>query len=128
MTNASLTAMHAILSTPLPRKSAARSTKPGKCFASHVGVNAPGTENNTTLLPLKNSSALTFCGPSFVTTVKVPEGILSPTLIVMVNSSLRLEWETELSKRKRRVIRWNHPPLVSPNLQNSQRAACAENV
>src|SRR5512138_3235211 len=85
ITNGSLTAIQAIVSTPLARISSARSTNPGRCFASHVGVKAPGTEKRTTFLPLKKSSALIFCGPSFVASVRVPDGILSPTLMGMLD-------------------------------------------
>src|SRR5690606_7314318 len=74
-----------IVSTPLARISSARSTNPGRCFASHVGVKAPGTEKRTTFLPLTKSSALIFCGPSFVASVRVPDGILSPTLMGMLD-------------------------------------------
>ena len=56
---------------------------PGRCFAEHVGVNAPGTENNTTFLPLKRSSVETGSGPFAPMRVNWPFGILSPTLMVM---------------------------------------------
>src|ERR1700743_681371 len=59
------------------------SMKPGRCFASQVGVNAPGTENSTTVLPLKRSSVVSFCGPSAVIRVNDPSGILSPALMVI---------------------------------------------
>jgi hypothetical protein len=75
--------MHATVSTPFPLRSPARSTKPGRCFASQVGVNAPGTEKSTTFLPAKSSSVEMFFGPSGVMCLNVPVGILSPTLIVM---------------------------------------------
>src|SRR5581483_6409136 len=63
-------------------------TKPGRCFASHVGVNAPGTENSTTFLPLKSSSVVTSFGPSLVIVLSLPEGIRSPALIAIL--SLRI--------------------------------------
>src|ERR1700684_2200792 len=83
MTNTSLTAVHAMVSTPFALILSASSTKPGKCLASQVGVNAPGTEKNTTVLPLKSSSVVSFCGPSLVMRVNLPSGILSPTLMVI---------------------------------------------
>ena len=51
ITNASFTDRQAIVATPLLLMSAAFSTKPGRCLASQVGVNAPGTENSTTFCP-----------------------------------------------------------------------------
>ena len=48
-----------------------------------VGVNAPGTANSTTFLPLNNSSVVFGFGPSAVITVKAPLGTRSPTLIAM---------------------------------------------
>ena len=89
MTNTSLTAMQAMVSTPLALMSAAFSTKPGRCLASQVGVNAPGTENSTTFLPLKSSSVVRSCGPSLVITLNVPAGILSPALIAIYVSLVR---------------------------------------
>ena len=71
MTNASFTDRHAIVSTPLPEVSGLLDES-RQCFASQVGVNAPGTENSTTFFPLKYSSALIFCGPSLVASVSVP--------------------------------------------------------
>src|SRR4030095_11724582 len=86
MTNTSLTAMQAMVSTPLALSSAAFSTKPGRCLASQVGGNAPGTENNTTFFPLNSASVVRSCGPSLVIVLKVPAGILSPGLIAMFPS------------------------------------------
>src|SRR5688572_1913581 len=83
MTNTSLTAMQAMVSTPLALMSAAFSTKPGRCLASQVGVNAPGTENSTTRLPLNSSSVVIFCGPSLLMTCSEPAGNLSPTLMLI---------------------------------------------
>src|SRR5215469_92965 len=86
ITKTSFTAMQAMVSTPLARIWSASCTKPGRCLASHVGVKAPGTENNTTVLPLKSSSVLRSLGPSFVMRLKEPEGIRSPALMVMSDS------------------------------------------
>src|ERR1700722_10660823 len=83
ITKTSFTAVHAMVSTPFALILSANSTKPGKCFASQVGVNAPGTENSTTVFPLNSSSAVSFCGPSLVMRVNLPSGILSPTLMVI---------------------------------------------
>src|SRR5581483_1816749 len=83
MTKTSLTDMQAMVSTPFVQLADQIRAKPGRCLASQVGVNAPGTENNTTFLPLKRSSVETSFGPSLVITLRVPEGIRSPTLIAM---------------------------------------------
>jgi hypothetical protein len=48
-----------------------------------VGVNAPGTANRTTFLPLNISSVVFGFGPSAVMTRKVVLGNVSPTLMVM---------------------------------------------
>src|SRR5690606_35918384 len=87
MTKASFTARHAIVSTPLALIASAFSTKPGKCFAEQVGVNAPGTANNTTFLPEKSCSVVIVSGPFSPMTVNLPSGIRSPTLIVILASS-----------------------------------------
>src|ERR1700678_825720 len=92
ITNTSLTAVQAMVSTPLALILSASSTKPGRCLASQVGVKAPGTEKNTTFLPLNNSSVVIFFGPSWVMREKVPAGIFSPALIViaiLLTSSLK---------------------------------------
>src|ERR1700761_4341802 len=83
MTNASLTAMQAMVSTPLAFSASAFCTKPGRCLALQVGVNAPGTAKRTTFLPLKISSVEISFGPSGVATISFMDGIVSPTLIVM---------------------------------------------
>src|SRR5450631_915808 len=83
ITNTSLTAVQAMVSTPFALILSASSTNPGKCLASQVGVNAPATENSTTVLPVKSWSVVIFCGPSPVIRVNVPSGILSPALMVM---------------------------------------------
>src|SRR3546814_4971166 len=69
ITKASLTAMQAMVSTPLALNSAAFCTKPGRCLAEQVGVKAPGTENSTTrseehtseLQSLMRTSYAVFC-------------------------------------------------------------------
>src|SRR4030095_8161821 len=83
MTKGSLTATHATVSTPLARRSSARSTKPGRWWSEHVGVNAPGTANSTTL-PLPSTSPL--CagrGPSSVMVMSFTSGMRSPTEIAI---------------------------------------------
>src|SRR5262245_58894765 len=92
MTNTSLTAMQAMVSTPFGLSCEAFSMKPGRCFASQVGVKAPGTENRTTVLPLKSWSEVRVSGPSLPITLREPAGSLSPTLIVIAN----LLWENHL--------------------------------
>src|SRR5579864_7289018 len=86
MTNTSFTAMQAMVSTPLARIWSASCTKPGRCLASQVGVKAPGTENSTTVLPLKSSSVERSLGPSLVIRLSVPAGMRSPALIAMRDS------------------------------------------
>src|SRR5271170_7910454 len=83
ITKTSLTAVQAMVSTPFALILSASSTNPGKCLASQVGVNAPGTENSTTVLPANNCSVVIFCGPSEVMRVNAPSGILSPALMVI---------------------------------------------
>src|SRR3546814_17240000 len=48
ITKATLTAVQTISSTPFALRSAALSTKPGRCLAEQVGVQAPGTEKSAT--------------------------------------------------------------------------------
>ena len=55
--------MQAIVSMPFFLIASAFVTNPGRCLAEHVGVNAPGTENNTTFLPLNRSSVESGSGP-----------------------------------------------------------------
>src|SRR5690606_16301776 len=86
MTKTSLTAMQAIVSTPLALIWSAFCTKPGRCLAEHVGVKAPGTENSTTFLPLKSSSLDIGSGPFGPMRMNCPFGILSPTLIDMCSA------------------------------------------
>src|ERR1700712_151537 len=83
MTKTSLTAIQAIVSTPLAFIASAFCTKPGRCLALQVGVKAPGTANKTTFLPLKISSVEISFGPSAVATINFMDGIVSPTLIVI---------------------------------------------
>src|SRR5688500_11297764 len=89
MTNTSFTAMQAMVSMPFALKLSMLPMNPGRCFASQVGVNAPGTEKSTTFLPLKSSSVETARGPSFVIVLRVPEGIRSPALIAIADESPR---------------------------------------
>lgn len=51
ITQASLNAITATISTPLPFNAGRFPIYPGKCLAEQPGVNAPGTENKTTFLP-----------------------------------------------------------------------------
>ena len=59
---------------------------PGRCLAEQVGVNAPGTENSATFLPLKYSPDWTFSGPSGVALTSVTSGLRSPLEIVIAKS------------------------------------------
>ena len=58
----------------------------GKSFCAGYditpGVNAPGTANSTTFLPLKISSVEISFGPSAVGVISFIDGMLSPTLMV----------------------------------------------
>jgi hypothetical protein len=83
MTNTSFTARHASVSIPFAFSACAFCTNPGRCVFEQVGVNAPGTENRTTDLPLNSSSVDRAPGPSFFMMPKVPLGTLSPTLMVI---------------------------------------------
>src|SRR6202142_3373379 len=84
MTKASLTAVTAMVSTPLALNAAALLTKLGMCMLVQVGVKAPGTANRATFLPLKISSVVFgLLGPSAVITRNVALGSLSPTLMGM---------------------------------------------
>src|SRR5689334_25077882 len=84
MTNGSLTEMQAISSMPLPLSSLALSTYDGRWRAEQVGVNAPGTANSATRLPLKNSPLVVGLGPSAVATVSGTSGRGSPTWMVII--------------------------------------------
>src|SRR4029453_7909859 len=88
MTKASFTDRQTTSSMPLPRRSAALSTNPGRCFIEQVGVNAPGTANSTTVLPLVSSPTVTGFGPlSPISMSFVSAGSVSPALIIVVSSS-----------------------------------------
>src|SRR5690606_23142409 len=56
MTNASLTEMHTISSTPWDLNSGASLLNRGTCDEEQVGVNAPGKEKTTTVFPANTSS------------------------------------------------------------------------
>ena len=84
ITNASLTPVTAMVSTPFALKAAALLRKLGMCRLLQVGVKAPGTANSATFLPLKISSVVFgLLGPSAVVTRNVALGSLSPTLMGM---------------------------------------------
>src|ERR1700733_15942519 len=84
MTKASLTEMHAMVSTPFALNLSASATNPGTCFAEQVGVNPPGNAKTTTFLPgAKSSSVVTALGPSGPIVRSVALGTLSPTLIIL---------------------------------------------
>src|SRR5687767_15159661 len=80
ITQASLTAIQAMVSTPLAFNSSDCVTKPGRCTREHPGVNAPGTAKSTTL-PLPSTSPVrTESGaPSGPIVLSSMSGILSPT-------------------------------------------------
>src|SRR4029077_12160705 len=84
ITKPSLTAVTAMVSTPLALIASAFCRKPGRWFLWQVGVKAPGTANSTTFLPLKTSSVVFQPGPSAVITLNLPSGTRSPTLIMML--------------------------------------------
>ncbi len=63
-----------MVSTPFALMASAFFTKPGRWFLWHVGVNAPGTANRTTFLPLKTSSVVFQPGPSAVITLNFASG------------------------------------------------------
>ena len=86
MTKGSLTDRQTIRSIPRERISSALTTKPGRWAAEHVGVNAPGSANSTTLLPEKMESVEIFSGPLAPIMNKLTVGILSPTAMVMMRS------------------------------------------
>src|SRR5499427_6787400 len=84
MTNTSLTAVTAMVSTPLALMASPFCRKPGRWLLWQVGVNAPGTANSTTFLPLNTSSVVFQPGPSAVITLNFASGRRSPTLMAMV--------------------------------------------
>jgi hypothetical protein len=55
-------------------------------LAEQVGVNAPGTENSATFLPLKKSLDWIASGPLSVAFISLTSGSLSPTAMVMRGS------------------------------------------
>src|SRR5262245_2602512 len=59
ITNASFMETQAISSTPCSRRAGASSLNRGRWSAEHVGVNAPGNPNTTTVLPSKTSALVT---------------------------------------------------------------------
>ena len=71
--------MHTIESTPAALMASANSMKPGRCIDEQVGVNAPGTANITTILPLKISSVVISAMPPAARCFSATDGILSPT-------------------------------------------------
>src|SRR5579859_829857 len=89
ITNTSFTETQAMVSTPLAFRSAALALNPGRCLAEQVGVNAPGTANRATVLPLSSSSVVMGLGPSGPKVVKVALGTVSPALMVI---RLLLAW------------------------------------
>src|SRR5262249_18521119 len=89
MTNTSLTAMQAMVSTCFALMASACWTKPGRCLALQVGVKAPGTENSTTFLPLNSSAVVMSAGPLSDIVLNVPSGMRLPTWMVMMRSLLQ---------------------------------------
>src|SRR4029453_6102591 len=83
MTKASFTDTQTISCTPFVFKSPAFSTKPGKCFIEHAGVNAPGTAKIPTLLPFVSSPVDTGFGPPSPISVNFTSGSLSPALMAI---------------------------------------------
>src|SRR5258706_11565176 len=83
MTAASFTAVQATASIPFALNASALLAKLGRCLAEQVEVNAPGTANSATRLPLKKSSLVISCTPDWVTSRSFTDGILSPTLIIV---------------------------------------------
>src|SRR3990172_3711297 len=83
MTKASLTDRQAMVLTPLARILSASWTKLGRCLSDQVGVNARGSANSTTFLPLNRSSVVIVCTPSALMVLSDAAGILAPALMVM---------------------------------------------
>src|SRR5208283_1988359 len=81
-----LTPVTATVSMPLPLNASAFLRKPGRWLLLQVGVNAPGTANNTTFLPLNTSSVVFTAGPSGPMTRNLMSGgKRSPTLMGIVH-------------------------------------------
>src|SRR5262245_3827896 len=80
ITNASFTEMHTMRSTPLAKNAGASSLYRGTWVDEQVGVNAPGSENTTTVLPLKSSSVVSvFQSPDSVRVRKLAWGTFCPS-------------------------------------------------
>ena len=75
MTKASLTAMQAMVSTPVAFILSALTTYPGMWVMEQPGVKAPGTANRRTFLPAKISSVLMSLGPSAPMVFNVPAAL-----------------------------------------------------
>ena len=69
---------------PLLKKSSDNLTYPGKCSSEHVGVNAPGTPINNTVLSSITFKNLTFSGPFSFILYTSTLSILSLTLYFIV--------------------------------------------
>src|SRR5208283_3344422 len=83
ITNGSLTDTQTTLSTPLARRSSARSTKPGRWWSEQVGVKAPGNPKSTTLPWPKTSVEVVVSGPLLPNVNTFTSGTRSPTAIVI---------------------------------------------
>src|SRR5262244_4475920 len=84
MTNTSLTDVSATVLTPFAFIASACCVIEGTCILWQVLVNARGTANSATFLPLKMSSVVFHAGPSDVMTRNFASGSRSPTLMGMV--------------------------------------------
>jgi hypothetical protein len=94
MTNASLTEMQAIVSTPFFLKASAAATNPGTCLALQVGMKAPGKAKAPTFLfGAKTSSVETVVGPSGPIVYNVALGTLSPTFVIALLLWQRCSWQ-----------------------------------
>lgn len=70
-------------STPFAFSSLDFSTKPGRCFCEHVGVNAPGTAKRTTFFPdVRSETERVLSSSDESKKESVELGNLSPTEIV----------------------------------------------
>ena len=81
MTNASLTAMHATVSTPFALNDASSLAKPGRCCCVQPGVNGPGTAKRATVLPANTSDVDSIPGAPSTMVKKVDSGRREPTAI-----------------------------------------------
>ena len=102
----SLTPVMAMVSIPFAFSAATFATTLGRCCLLQTPVNAPGTANRATFLPLKISSVVFHAGPSPAMTRNFVLGRLSPTLIAMmlILSLLRF-YVTIVSPTRRKVHR-----------------------